>query len=227
MLPGTRNLAEIDYKLFESRSLELLYKTDAQLTPTYSAYRIGCSVSEATEFLDRMATAGILTIEVDENGTLFYDLNGRPSPSGEPLSWQQGQGSQDVPGSDFKAPVQIQVTNHLPALKPEKSVGLAATLGFLFGPLGMLYSTGQGALTMFLIALMATAVLPGSALLLAPVCAIWAATAANHTNEKRRRELVASATTTTTSLPRQPVLGRLGAPSALPLPPKSSGKSEE
>ena len=48
-------------------------------------------------------------------------------------------------------PVNVNVYGTLPGhpLPPQKSPGLAALLGFLFGPLGMLYATVPGAAVMF------------------------------------------------------------------------------
>src|SRR4051794_32741880 len=61
-----------------------------------------------------------------------------------------------------------------------KSVGLAVLLAFLFGPLGMLYSTVAGALIMLLIAMPLLCVTGGLGIfLLWPACMIWAAVAAD------------------------------------------------
>ena len=66
-----------------------------------------------------------------------------------------------------------------------KSVALAALLGFLFGPMGMLYSTVLGAAVMFLVCAFVGFVTLGFGLILTwPVCAIWAAIAANATNTR-------------------------------------------
>jgi len=61
-----------------------------------------------------------------------------------------------------------------------KSVGLAILLTFLFGPLGMLYSTVSGALIMLVISTIVGIFTFGIGLLLTwPICIIWAAVAAN------------------------------------------------
>jgi hypothetical protein len=50
----------------------------------------------------------------------------------------------------MQGPPQQQQTYHRPYV-PQKSVGLAVFLAFLFGPLGMFYSTIGGAITMLLL----------------------------------------------------------------------------
>lgn len=82
------------------------------------------------------------------------------------------------------APVAIVVTQ-------TKSVGIALLLSFLFGPLGMLYSTVAGALVMFIVNVGALLLTAGFGLLLTwPIGMVWAAMAANGSNAKllTRRE---------------------------------------
>lgn len=75
-----------------------------------------------------------------------------------------------------QAPATIIVT-------PTKSVGIALLLSFLFGPIGMLYSTVVGALVMFLANVAALLLTAGLGLLLTwPIGMAWAAVAANRSN---------------------------------------------
>ena len=68
---------------------------------------------------------------------------------------------------------------------PTKSVCVALLLTFLFGPLGMLYSTVVGALVMFLANVMAFVFTAGIGLLVTwPIGMVWAAMAANESNSK-------------------------------------------
>lgn len=61
-----------------------------------------------------------------------------------------------------------------------KSAGTAFALGLFFGPLGMLYSTGLGAVVMFVVSSVVAFFTLGFGLLVTmPVCAIWAALAAS------------------------------------------------
>ena len=71
-------------------------------------------------------------------------------------------------------------------VKTNKSVGVALVLTFLFGPLGMLYSTISGGIIMLIISVIVGAVTLGFGLLLTwPVCMIWSAIAANSHNRKQ------------------------------------------
>lgn len=67
----------------------------------------------------------------------------------------------------------------------QKSVGVAAILALVFGPLGLLYSTVAGALTMFLVTLVVGLLTLGVGLLVTnPLCALWGALAAKAHNQK-------------------------------------------
>ena len=76
--------------------------------------------------------------------------------------------------------------------RPVKSRGVAALLIFLFGPLGMFYSTITGALIMIFVILpfviWAALITSGLGLILVPfyylACLIWAIQAANNHNRK-------------------------------------------
>jgi hypothetical protein len=75
-----------------------------------------------------------------------------------------------------------------------KSAGLAAVLGFLFGPLGMLYSTILGAIVMFFVAVVVGIATFGLGLFVVwPVCAVWAALAASSKNAKLARRVTRTA----------------------------------
>jgi hypothetical protein len=66
-----------------------------------------------------------------------------------------------------------------------KSVGLSILLSFFFGPLGMLYSTVQGAMVMFLVTVLVAAFTFGIGLFVTwPVGVIWAASAASEHNRR-------------------------------------------
>ena len=69
-------------------------------------------------------------------------------------------------------------------VKANKSVGAALVLTFLFGPLGMLYSTIAGGIIMLVISIIIGAITLGFGLLFTwPICMIWAAVAANNQNK--------------------------------------------
>ena len=78
---------------------------------------------------------------------------------------------------------QVQVNQVAVAAKP-KSVGVAVLLAFLFGPLGMLYSTVAGALVLFAVNLLLMIPTAGIIFLLTwPAGMIWAAAAAGKAND--------------------------------------------
>ena len=68
---------------------------------------------------------------------------------------------------------------------PTKNMGIAIILAFLFGPLGMLYSTVLGGVIMFVLSLVIGVVTLGVGLIITwPVCVIWAAVATSSYNKK-------------------------------------------
>ena len=70
-------------------------------------------------------------------------------------------------------------------VSPTKSMGVAIILTFLFGPLGMFYSTVSGAFILLLIALVVGVVTGGIGLLLIwPISIIWGAMATSSYNKK-------------------------------------------
>jgi hypothetical protein len=70
--------------------------------------------------------------------------------------------------------------------RPAKSVGAAILLTFLFGPLGMLYSTVPGALVMLAISVVLAFATAGISVFITwPICIIWGAVAAQSYNEGR------------------------------------------
>lgn len=66
--------------------LDLAYTTDAKITASALAFHAQCSIDEATEVLDDLAARDRVSIEVDDDGLLHYELPGRtrlalvPSP---------------------------------------------------------------------------------------------------------------------------------------------------
>ncbi|MEM7367057.1 MAG: hypothetical protein AAF587_00580 [Bacteroidota bacterium] len=70
-------------------------------------------------------------------------------------------------------------------VKKEKSIGISLLLTFLFGPLGMLYSTVIGAVVMFVITIPVAIFTAGLGLILTwPTCMIWGAIAVNNQNKQ-------------------------------------------
>lgn len=66
-----------DASAIEQRLLELAYTTDATLTAPALAYFAPCSIEDAERVLDALATRDQLVMEVQDDGTIVYELRGR------------------------------------------------------------------------------------------------------------------------------------------------------
>jgi hypothetical protein len=65
----------------------------------------------------------------------------------------------------------------------QKSVGVSLLLTFLFGPLGMFYSTVSGAVIMLIVSIVLAAFTLGISIFITwPICMIWGAVAVNSYN---------------------------------------------
>ncbi len=77
-----------------------------------------------------------------------------------------------------------QVTREKIIVLNQKSVGVTIILTFLFGPLGMLYSTVLGAVVMFFINVLALFFTAGKGLIFTwPICIVWGVVATNNYNK--------------------------------------------
>jgi hypothetical protein len=94
--------------------------------------------------------------------------------------------------------VQVQKTKELPmsnaqqvqvvVVRPVKSAGISIILTFLFGPLGMFYSTIAGALIMLVVSLLVAVLTFGLGLIVTwPICIIWGALAVGSYNKRITR----------------------------------------
>ena len=80
---------------------------------------------------------------------------------------------------------EVQLSQPVIVVAAPKSVGLAIVLALIFGPLGLLYSSVLGAIVMFVLYIPVIIFTAGIGLILAqPICAVWAAIAANSSNNK-------------------------------------------
>jgi len=66
-----------DLGAIEARLLELAHTTDAKLTAPALAYFAPCSVELAAKVLDDLAARGQLTLDVQDDGNLIYEMPGR------------------------------------------------------------------------------------------------------------------------------------------------------
>lgn len=65
---------------FEQRFLELVFRTNAKLTPHVIAYRFGIPFAEAKEHLENLAKNGVVEMEVDDSGQIRYEVPGVERP---------------------------------------------------------------------------------------------------------------------------------------------------
>ena len=73
-----------DPSAIEQRLLELAHTTDAKLTVPALAYFAPCSLDDAARVLDDLTTRDRLSMEVEDDGTIVYELHGRQKLSGLP-----------------------------------------------------------------------------------------------------------------------------------------------
>jgi hypothetical protein len=66
-----------DPAVIEHRLLDLAYTTDTVITVPVLAYYTPCSLEDAERVLDRLASEGRVSIEVDDDGNLFYAIPNR------------------------------------------------------------------------------------------------------------------------------------------------------
>lgn len=101
-----------------------------------------------------------------------------PMPGYQPVNVNIYNTNQQAPMAPMMPVMPIVVA-------PQKSVGLSLVLTFLFGPLGMFYSTVGGALAMLVITFIVSALTFGIGLIITwPVCMIWGAMAASQYNQR-------------------------------------------
>ena len=67
----------MDNRTIEQRLLDLAYTTDAKITATALAYFAPCSIEDAARVLDDLAAKGRLTMDVQDDGSIVYELLGR------------------------------------------------------------------------------------------------------------------------------------------------------
>jgi hypothetical protein len=103
----------------------------------------------------------------------------------------QGIAASNIPIQREKTPdLPRQAGPQVVIVTPTKSVGISLILTFLFGPLGMLYSTVVGGLVMMAVSLAVGLCTFGFGLLVTwPICVIWGALAVTSYNAKLTRSV--------------------------------------
>ena len=115
-------------------------------------------------------------------GQQFYQ--GGYSSAPQPTTLSTYPQYQQYPQQPAYQPVIVQNTQTVIVARP-KSVGVAILLTFLFGPLGMFYSTVGGALVMLCVSvILAVSTLGLSLPFRSLVCIIWGAAAASTSNNR-------------------------------------------
>jgi hypothetical protein len=66
-----------DAREIEQRMLELAYTTDAKITVPALAYYAPCTIDDAATVLEDLAGKGRLSMEVEDDGSIVYELLGR------------------------------------------------------------------------------------------------------------------------------------------------------
>jgi hypothetical protein len=66
-----------DARAIEQRMLELAYTTDAKITAPALAFYAPCTIDDAAGVLENLASKGRLSMEVEDDGSIVYELLGR------------------------------------------------------------------------------------------------------------------------------------------------------
>lgn len=85
-----------DTSAIEQRLLELAHTTDAKITAPALAYFAPCSLEDATRVLDELTTRNRLSMEIEDDGTIVYQMFGRqqlaaPPPRGALVRIEHGR----------------------------------------------------------------------------------------------------------------------------------------
>jgi TM2 domain-containing membrane protein YozV len=157
-----------DPGIIEARLLELAYTTDAKITPHVLAYYANCSIEDAEQTLDRLVARDRISMEIEDDGTIRYDI-----PNREKLQPRREERTQPR----FETAIIRRPTM---ALRPGgSSPALAALLSLVLPGAGQLY-TGRplaGLLWFVVVTAGYSLLLPG--LILHLFCIASAASSAN------------------------------------------------
>ncbi|MGE0395144.1 MAG: hypothetical protein AB7T06_00355 [Kofleriaceae bacterium] len=158
-----------DASAIEQRLLDLAYTTDAKLTAPALAYFAPCSLDDAERVLEALASRDRLSMEVDDDGTIVYELRGRQKLAARP-----------------------QPTALVPMVRPMTSSPTVAAVLSLFIPgAGHLYAGRMAAAVLWFLVVSAGYVLLLPGLVLHLFSMVSAAGAAARRNLEGQRLLVA------------------------------------
>jgi hypothetical protein len=71
---------------FEQRVLDLIFHTSERLTPHLVSYRLDVPFAEAKQGLERLAKEGVLAMESDESGNVWFEAPGVARAAGAPAA---------------------------------------------------------------------------------------------------------------------------------------------
>ena len=152
-----------DPSVIEARLLELAHTTDVKLTAPVLAYFTPCAIEDAAKVLDGLAAKSIVSMEIDDNGGISYELVGRQKLHGLPTP--------PMPSAMPTAMV------HQPSV-PRPSALLAGLLSVWLPGAGHLYAGRWAAAIVWFLAVGAGYVLILPGLILHLFCIVSAASAA-------------------------------------------------
>ena len=113
-----------DPHAIEARLLDLAHTTTVKLTAPVLAYYAPCSIEDASRVLDDLASRDILSLEVEDDGGLHYEMRGR----------------QQLPAPAHVAPAYAPPRALVVRQEPPRSALLAALLTFWIPGAGHAYA---------------------------------------------------------------------------------------
>ena len=166
-----------DPALIEARLLELAHTTDAKITAPALAYFAPCSLDDAARVLEDLAGKGQLGMEIQDDGSIVYELLGR----------------QHMKHAAVKQPQPLALVPIAHPPRREASSLLAAVLSVWMPGAGHLYAGRFAAAVLWFLVVGAgyALILPG--LILHLFCIASAASAARRVSAPPERPLLAAA----------------------------------
>jgi hypothetical protein len=122
-----------DASAIEQRLLELAHTTDAKITATALAYFAPCSLDDATRVLDDLTTRNRLSMEIEDDGTIVYQMYGRQKLAAPPT----------LPSPPLTALIRVA------GPRPDANPLIAAVLSMVVPGAGHLYAGRVGAAIMW------------------------------------------------------------------------------
>ncbi len=162
--------------MIEARLLELAHTTDVKITAPALAYYAPCAIEDAAKVLDNLAAKSIVTMEIDDNGGINYELVGRQKLHALP-----------TPPQRSSATATTALVHHRPAPRP--SALLAGLLSVWLPGAGHLYSGRLLAAIVWFLAVGAGYVLIVPGLILHFFCILSAASSARQVGAPVRYQL--------------------------------------